>query len=122
MSDYLKVVLRRAFASGDPALLQVSFDAAVLDRYRADPAYQVMRTNTAGRVRKQAGWALDFGIVEGDRTLHASWAALMQSLDEGERDHWAAHAVPSASLSENFLRMQLAPSSCFDDGELRTWS
>ena len=36
------------------------------------------------------------------------------------REHWAAH-VTALPLSENFLRMQLSPGSCFDDGEARTW-
>jgi hypothetical protein len=122
MSDYVKVVLKRALTTGDPALLQVSFAAAVLDRYRADAAYQVIRTNTAGRVRRQGGWTLDFGIADDERAVHTSWAALVQSLPEDERDHWVEHAVVTASLSENFLRMQLAAGSCFDDGDVRTWA
>jgi hypothetical protein len=42
-------------------------------------------------------------------------------LPEGERTHWAAHAAGAAELSTNFLRMQLAPGSCFDDGDVRPW-
>jgi len=121
MSDFLKVAYRRALASSDPALVQLSFDQAVLDRYRGDAAYQVIRTDTAGRVRKQAGWSLDFGIADDDQRIHASWGALVAQLPESERDHWAAHAAVCASLSENFLRMQLSPVSCFDDGDLRSW-
>lgn len=120
MSDYLKVLYRRALAGRDPALLQLAFDAGVLDRYRGDPAFSVIRTNTAGRVKKQGGWSLDFGIGEGETTVHASWAQLTDNLPDGEREHWALHAA-GVALSENFLRMQLSQGSCFDDGDLRAW-
>jgi hypothetical protein len=121
MSDFLRVIYRRALPQGDPALLQLAFEAAVLDRYRGDAAYQVMRTNSAGRVRKQGGWSLDFGIAADDRFVHASWRSLTEQLPEAERDHWAAHATVATALSDNFLRMQLSPMSCFDDGDLRNW-
>jgi hypothetical protein len=121
MSDFLKVVYRRAMEAADPATLQLAFDAAVLDRYAADGAYQVMRTDSAGRVRKQGGWSLDFGIAGEDRIVHASWGALMNQLPASEREHWSAHATVAAAMSDNFLRMQLSPMSCFDDGDLRPW-
>jgi hypothetical protein len=121
MSDFLKVAYRRALSSSDPGLLQLAFDASVLERYRGDGSYQVIRTNSAGRVRRQSGWALDFGIADGDRVIHASWQALATNLPEPEREHWAAAATVARELSDNFLRMQLSPMSCFDDGELRSW-
>ena len=121
MSDFLKLVYRRALTSGDPALVQLSFDAAVIDRYREQAGFQVIRTNTAGRVRKQGGWSIDFGIADGDRAVHCSWDALVHALPESERDHWAMHAMDSAPLSDNFLRMQMSPGSCFDDGDVRSW-
>jgi hypothetical protein len=120
MSDYLKLVVRRALTTGDPSLIQLSFDVAVIDRYRGRADFQVIRTETAGRVRKQGGWSIDFGIAEGDLTLHSSWSAIAHQLPEDEREHWAAH-VTGMPMSENFLRMQLAPGSCFDDGDVRTW-
>ncbi len=120
MSDYLKLVLRRALTSGDPSLIQLWFDIAVVDRYRGRADFQVIRTNTAGRVRKQGGWSIDFGIAEGEQTIHSSWSAIAHQLPEDEREHWAAH-VTGMPMSENFLRMQLAPGSCFDDGDTRTW-
>jgi hypothetical protein len=120
VSDYLKIVYRRALTSSDPALLQLSFDASVLARYRDGGAYQLMRTDSAGRINKPREWSLDLGIAP-DGTLHASWGAIAVALPAGDRDHWAAHAVATDSLSENFLRMQMSPSSCFDDGELRSW-
>ena len=76
MSDFLKVVYRRALASEDPALVQVFFDAAVIDRYRGDAAYQVIRTDTAGRVRKQRGWALDVGITTAKHDITLGGAAI----------------------------------------------
>lgn len=121
MSDFLRITQQRALASSDPALLQVGFDAAVLDRYRENAPYQVMRTDTVGRVRKQGGWTLDFGIAPGDTILHATWQALTTNLPDAEREHWAAHAAPLTAYSDMFLRMQISPNSCFDDGDLRRW-
>lgn len=119
MSDILRLAYRRAFAAGDPALLQVSFEAAVLDRYRGAPGFQLMRTNTAGRIRKQGGWSLDLGIAE-DGSVHASWRGIAEALPEAEREHWAMHVI-ALPVSDNFVRMQMAPASCFDDGDLRSW-
>ncbi|MBI2724578.1 MAG: hypothetical protein HYX50_05895 [Chloroflexi bacterium] len=121
MSDLLTLAYARALAAADPGLLQLSFGAAVLDRYLSTQAYQVMRTDTVGRVRKQGAWTLDFGIAPGEATLHASWTALAHALPADERAHWALHAAPLSALSDMFLRMQLSPGSCFDDGPLRSW-
>jgi hypothetical protein len=121
MSDLLKPLARRALTSQDPALVQLAFDVSVLARYRESGAHAVIRTETVGRVRKQGGWSLDFGIMPGEQAVHASWEALANALPPEEREHWAAHAVPLVAASEMFLRMQLSPGSCFDDGELRDW-
>jgi hypothetical protein len=120
MPDYVRVAARRIIVNGDPALLQIAFEPAVLDRYRAAAGFSIIRTDSAGRVKKEGGWSLDFGIGEGDALVHASWGALTQNLPDEERAHWAAHVI-DLPLSENFLRMQLAPGSCFDDGEVRSW-
>ncbi len=121
MCDYIRLITRKALTSSDPALLQCGFEAAVLDRYRASSAYQVMRTETVGRVRKQGGWSIDFGIAPGDGEIHASWQAVTLALPEDERTHWASHTAARFEPSEMFLRMQLSPGSCFDDGDLRPW-
>jgi hypothetical protein len=121
MSDLLRLTQQRALKANDASLLQVGFDVAVLDRYRGDASCQVMRTDTVGRVRKQGGFTIDFGISAGEATVHASWQALTHALPDAERDHWAAHTAPITAYSEMFLRMQLSPSSCFDDGDLRAW-
>jgi hypothetical protein len=114
-----RVAMRRAFAAGDPALVQLHFEAAVLDRYREGANFSVIRTDTVGRVRQQGSWSLDFGIAPEEDAIHVGWADL-QRLPESEREHWAAHAnlLPSSRM---FLSMRLAPGSCFDDGEVRPW-
>jgi hypothetical protein len=116
----LPVVYRRALANNDPSLLQLGFQVGVLDRYRGVDAYKVIRTDTVGRVSKQGGWALDFGIGPGDAQVHVSWAAFA-GVPEDERTHWAMHAASLAALSEMYLRMQVSPGSCFDDGDVRPW-
>lgn len=121
MSDFLRVTQQRALRNGDPALLQVGFDVAVLQRYRDDAACQVMRTETVGRVRKQGGFTIDFGIATDEATVHVSWQSVMTALPDAEREHWAGHTAPASGYSDMFLRMALSPSSCFDDGDLRPW-
>ena len=121
MSDYLKLVYRRALTQRDPALLQVAFDATVLDRYRGNAAYSIIRTDTVGRVKKQGAWTLDFGIAPGEESIHTAWSAIAQALPDDELPHWASHASAGLAVSEMFLKMQLSPGACHDDGEVRTW-
>jgi hypothetical protein len=119
MSDLLMLAYRRALRERDPSLVQLAFEADVLERYRGTDAYSIIRTDSAGRLRKQGGWSLDFGIAEGDAVVHASWRDLSNNLPEDDRDHWAAHAW--GVVSNSFIRMQLSPGSCFDDGDVRPW-
>jgi hypothetical protein len=109
----------RALAS-DFGQLHVWFDQHVLDRYRGQAGWRVMRTNTVGRVRSPEGWSLDFGIAPGEQLLHTGAQELSQRLPAPERQHWAQYAVTPAA-SRNFLTMRLAPGSCIDDGDLRDW-
>jgi hypothetical protein len=111
---YLRVL------NGDLGAAQLWFDQRVLDRYRAQPGWRVMRTNTVGRVRAPDGWSLDFGIAEGDELVHSGITELSQRLPASERQHWAQHVVTPA-VSRNFVTMRLAPGSCIDDGDLRDW-
>jgi len=113
------VIYSRAFAGHDPALVQVRFHARVLDRYR-ERGYDLKRTDTVGRVKKEGGWSLDFGIGAGDATIHASFGDLMDRLPEDELPHWAEH-VAQSDLSESYCKMRLHAGSCIDDGELRDW-
>ncbi len=122
MPDLLALAYRKALLAADPSLVQLHFDVAVIDRYRGQAGFQIIRTNSAGRVRKQGGWGVDFGIPDGERTIHASWQALAYALPEDERAHWAMHAAEAAGISANFMRMQLSPGSCFDDGDVRDWA
>jgi hypothetical protein len=117
-NPFLLLIARRAFASGDPALLQVSFDAAVLDKYRGAPGYELIRTDTVGRVKRAGGWTIDLGIAGG--TVHACLQDLLHALPEEEREHWAQH-VTALPMSRHFLQMRLTPSACIDDGEVRPW-
>ena len=120
VNPYLMQLYRRAFRTQDPALVQVSFDAAVIDKYRGIPGFELIRTDTVGRVKRQGGWAIDVGIAGEGRTVHASLHDLLQALPEEEREHWAQHVV-APPLSEHFLQMRLAAGACIDDGEVRDW-
>lgn len=79
----------------------------------------MIRTDTVGRVRKQGGWSLDFGIAPEEDMIHVTYAQLV-ALPEAEREHFAAHAclLPASKM---FIQMRMTPGSCFDDGELRSW-
>lgn len=118
-NDTYRILVRRALTSGDLSNLQLHFEAAVLDRYRGAEGYSVIRTDTVGRVRKQGGWSLDFGISPDEATIHISQIDIPK-IPESDRDHWAAHALALPS-SKMYLQMRLAPGSCFDDGDVRNW-
>lgn len=116
----LLVLYRRVLLAGEHNLVQVSFDAAVLDRYRGWPGFSIVRTDTAGRLKKEGAFAIDFGIAPGDELVHVCLGDLLTSLPEGEREHWVGHVV-TPPLSRAFLQMRLHPGSCIDDGEVRAW-
>ena len=119
-NPYLMLLYRRAFQSQDPALVQVCFDIAVLEKYRGAAGFSLIRTDTVGRVKREGGWAIDVGIGEEGRTIHTSLGDVLHNLPETERAHWAQHVV-TLPLSQPFLQMRLQPGSCFDDGEVRSW-
>ena len=114
-----RVALRRALLASDASQVTLHFAVAVLDRYRGRNGFSIIRTDTVGRVRKEGGWSLDFGIAPDEDMVHVTYAQLL-ALPEDEREHFAAHAclLPASKM---FLQMRLAPGSCFDDGELRSW-
>ena len=111
------ILLTTRLLGGASQLAQVWFDAAVLERYRAAGG-RVMRTNSMGRVKLPA-WSLDFGIAE-NALIHVSLGDAQARIPEGERAHWAAHAVTPA-LSANYVSVQVTHGTCIDDGELRDW-
>ncbi len=119
LNPYLMQIYRRAFLRQDPALVQVSFNVAVLDRYRDDASYSLIRSDTAGRIKREGGWAIDVGIGD-EGTIHACLEDLMHVLPEADREHWAQH-VATPPISTPFLQMRLSPGSCFDDGEIHDW-
>ncbi len=116
---YLRLLYRRAFAAQDALPAQVSFEAAVLDKYRGAAGFSLIRTNTVGRLKREGGWSIDLGIGDEERTVHAAIGD-MHNLPEPEREHWAQHAT-GLPMSEMYLKMRLQPGSCFDDGEVRPW-
>lgn len=119
-ADRQAVALYLRVLGGDLGAAHLWFDEHVLDRYRGQAGWRVMRTNSVGRVRSPDGWTLDFGIASGDGLLHTSATELTQRLPASERQHWAQHVIVPAT-SRNFLTMRLAPGSCIDDGDLREW-
>ena len=114
-----RVALRRALAAPDPAQITLHFEVAVLDRYREGGGFSIIRTETVGRVRKQGGWSLDFGIAPDEDMIHVTYGQML-ALPETERQHFASYArlLPASKM---FLQMRIAPGSCFDDGEVRSW-
>ena len=115
-----RVALRRTLLATEPAQVTLHFAVAVLDRYRGAGGFSIIRTDTVGRVRKQGGWSLDFGISPDEDMIHVTFGQII-TLPEGEREHFAAHAclLPASKM---FLQMRMTPGSCFDDGELREWT
>jgi len=120
VADAQAAALTLRVLGGDAGALHVWFDQHVLDRYRSQSGWRVMRTNTVGRIRSPEGWSLDFGISPDDQLVHATASELGQRLPAPERQHWAQHVV-TPDASRNFLMMRLAPGSCIDDGDLRDW-
>lgn len=117
---FVQSLFKQVLAGTKPHLVQFWFDQAVLDRYRGNPAYKVVRTSNVGRVRQvPSGWGVDFGIAPGDQIIHANLEQLGR-LPESERVHWLTHGL-SLPLSQVYVQMQLSPGSCYDDGDLRGW-
>ena len=126
-----QAILRRVLRAGDGRALHLRFRAEVLDKYRAHPDAQLIRTATVGRVSIPGSWSLDVGIAAapdapdsldaaGPPILHATLGDLLDRLPERERDHWIEHLLP-APASVNFLQMRMAAGACIDDGEPRPW-
>ena len=106
--------------NGDTGLAQVWFHQSVLDKYRSQPGFRVLRSDNAGRVRTQGGWNLDFGISGDDTLIHASAADLAQRLPPGERRHWLGY-IMAPPTSGVFLVMRIGAGHCMDDGDTRDW-
>lgn len=113
---YLRVL------NGDLGATHVWFDRRVLDRYRGQTGWRIIRTNSAGRIQSPGGWSLDFGIAgQGEDVIHATATDLTQRLPPAERQHWAQHVV-TLPLSRNFVTMRMVAGTCVDDGDVREWT
>ncbi|MBM2826840.1 MAG: hypothetical protein HW403_904 [Dehalococcoidia bacterium] len=117
---YVEVVYKKLLESGDSNLVQLWFDATVLDKYRGVSSFSIIRTDTIGRISRERTWSLDFGIAPDETLIHLSLSDLLQRLPESEREHWAGHIV-THPVSILFLQTRVAPTSCIDDGDLRQW-
>ncbi len=114
---FLRALMKRAVVERRD-IVPVWFDERVLEKYRADP-YRVVRTNSAGRLKLEGVFSLDFGIPAEPGVIHASLEAVSR-LPEKERAHFLDHLMV-LPLSLPFLQMQFAPGSCFDDGDSRPY-
>ena len=114
-----RIVLRRALAGEDLSSIPLYFDVTVLGRYRGAVGFSLIRTDTVGRLRKEGGWSLDFGIAPDETTIQVFAGDLLRLASE-ERDYWALNAL-TLPASRMMLQMRLAPSACHDDGEVRSW-
>jgi hypothetical protein len=117
------ILLHTRLLGGAPAIAQLWFDAAVLEKYREAGA-KVVRTSTIGRL-KTSQWSLDFGIADaaqdGEKTLiHISVGEAQNRIPEAERRHWASHAE-MLPVSVNYVTLQVSHGACVDDGDLRDW-
>jgi hypothetical protein len=121
LDPHVEELRRRLLQRGDLFHVQVWFNQAVLDKYRGSSAYQVVRTDTIGRLSRPRMWSLDFGIAgDGDSLIHASLKDLLERLPETEREHWASKMV-TLPVSGLFVHTRITQGSCIDDGPLRAW-
>ncbi|MBX6378402.1 MAG: hypothetical protein IRY95_07620 [Clostridia bacterium] len=119
-ADPFVLTLYRRVFNGAADQIHLFFAADVLDRYRSQGGYEITRTDTAGRLKRPGGWSLDFGIAADDRLIHVPAGDLATRLPASERDHWLAHLV-HLPHSRHFVRVRMAPGSCFADGDIRPW-
>ena len=75
-----RVALRRTLMRGEPDQVTLHFEIAVLDRYRGAKGLSIIRTDTVGRVRKEGGWSLDFGIAPDETMIHVTYGQLINGL------------------------------------------
>jgi hypothetical protein len=100
--------------------VQLFFSANVLDKYRGDGSYRIIRTDTSGRLSRPGGWSVDFGISgEGESIVHIPVESLVHRIPDAEKEHWLAHMI-SLPISANFVKGLIRP-GCLDDGNIRPW-
>lgn len=100
--------------------VQLFFTADVLNAYREQGSYKIIRTDTSGRVSRPGGWSVDFGISgDNDQYVHMPVEALTARIPDAEKAHWLEFMV-SLPISANFLKGLIRP-GCLDDGDIRSW-
>lgn len=99
--------------------LQLFFKSSVLDKYRKDSGYKIIRTDSSGRISKQGSWSLDFGISGDDELIHFPVERWNNRLPEAEQAHWLESLV-TLPVSDNFIKGIVRP-GCLDDGSIRNW-
>jgi hypothetical protein len=109
--DAQAVALYLRVLGGDLGAAHLWFDEHVLDRYRGQAGWRVIRTNTVGRLRSPEGWSLDFGIAAGDAVLHpvpkSSANACRHPSGSTGRSIWLCRQ-PAATFSRCASRRALA--------------
>lgn len=100
--------------------VQLFFLSDVLNKFRENDGFKIIRTDTSGRLSKTGGWSLDFGISgEDDRLIHTAVESFIQRIPKAEHDHWLSFLV-SLPISTNYMKGLLGP-GCLDDGPIRKW-
>ena len=79
-----------------------------------------MRSNTIGRLKREGGWSIDFGISPGEKFIHVSAGDVGDKLPADEQAHWIKYAATYA-MSQNFVKTRLTTGACIDDGDTRKW-
>lgn len=116
----VKYLFTDVFQGEQISKLQVFFLSGVLDKYRNNDGYKIIRTDTTGRLNKVGGWSLDFGISgKDDCFIHTAVENLVHRVSKTEHEHWLSFLV-SLPVSENYLKCLLRP-GCWEDGPIRKW-
>lgn len=118
--SYEALLLKMALSPGNIHLTPVFFDVDVLDKYRSGSGFSLVRSNTIGRLKREGGWSIDFGISPDERSIHASAGDIADRLPADEQSHWVRHLAVQR-MSENFIKTRLTTGACIDDGDTRKW-
>lgn len=116
---FIRTLYQRAIVGGRPGSLPLWVAPEVLERYVGQAGVQMVRTDSAGRLKVPGLFALEFGIPPGGGPLQVSVES-MQRLPQEHLKHFLDHLV-APQMNVRFCQMQLQPGSCFDDGEIRPY-
>ena len=100
--------------------IQLFFSPDLLNKYRENDNFVIIRTDTSGRISKKGSWSLDFGISgKDDLLIHTAVESFVQRIPKTEHEHWLTHLV-SLPVSANYIKGLIRP-GCLDDGAIRKW-